>query len=195
MAIGLLALATLSIAVIGDAGIWRGFLDNSLKHKATTTASNLGLEASATLLHDTHRNGHERFRRPVAKPGHTSPYIPPPLRWGAAAATLLLLALAARREPPWVCAILGLCWLPFASDITFYYYASAILFALLATRAPVLTLPYAILIVAWACVGAAFDYVNAYLYGWSSAALVIFAVSALGWFAWRPATSRSPAAP
>ena len=65
--VGILALASLSIAVIGNAGIWQGFLDNSIKHKATTSASNLGLDASTNLLHDTQRDGHERFTNSVKR--------------------------------------------------------------------------------------------------------------------------------
>jgi hypothetical protein len=60
---GILVLGSLSIAVAGDARIGQGFLHNTIKHKATTTASNLGLVALTDLVRDTHRDGRERFRQ------------------------------------------------------------------------------------------------------------------------------------
>ena len=184
VAVGVLALGSVSIAVTGDAGIWQGFLRNTLKHKPATTAANVGLLAATNLLHDTHRDGHERFRQAARDLEREGIGLPKRLLLlGAAGSTLLLLALAARREEPWVCAILGLCWLPFAADISFYYHSGAILFALLAWRAPVLWVPFAILVVWWAGLGLRFDYANLYLHSWSSLALVLFSGSALTWFA------------
>jgi hypothetical protein len=188
--VGVIALVSLSIAVIGNAGNWQGFLDNTRKHKATTAASSLGLASATSLLHDTHRDGYERFRsapEDLKRAGVNRPKQL--LLLGAAATTFLLLGLAVRRQDPWICAILGLGWLPFASDITFYDYSCAILFAPLLWRAPVLTIPYAILVVAWAASGLAFDYTNLYLYSASSVVLLLFALSTLARFA---GSTRSP---
>jgi hypothetical protein len=184
---GTLALGALSLAAAGGAGSWQGFLHNTIKHKAATAGNNVGLAAATNLLHDTHRSGHERFRH-AARDLERDASSPTKrlLLWSAAGSTLLLLGLAARREEPWVCAVLGLCWLPFAADITFYYYSGAILFALLCWRAPVLWIPFAILVVWSASLGLRYDYANLYLHAWSSVALVLFCLSALAWFAIGP---------
>lgn len=181
---GGIACVGLSLPISGGAEAWRGFVDNSLKHKATTAVTNLGFDALTGLFHDSQVEGHERFRASGGDVRAAPVNRPKQLLWlGVAAATLALLARAARREEPWVCAVLGLCWLAFASDVGFYYYSVAILFALLLTRAPGLTLPFALLVVAWAATGVLFDYTDFYLYGWSSVALVIFSLSALSLFA------------
>jgi hypothetical protein len=192
---GVVALVSLSLAVTGETGIWQGFLHNSIKHKATTTAANMGVGSLTNLFHDTHRDGHERFRAAARDLRREGVSLPKRVMWlGIAVATLILLALAARREEPWVCAILGLCWLPFAADVTFYYYSSAILFALLVWRAPVLAIPYAILMVWWAALGLRFDYVNIYLHSWSSLALLLFCLLALTCFAIGPDPASRPRA-
>ena len=184
VAVGLLASVSLSLAAVGGAPVWREFVANTLKHKATTTVTNLGFGAVTGLFHDTQIEGHQRFRTSRAEEENAPANLPKQLLLlGVAAATFALLARAAGREEPWVCAILGLCWLPFAADISFYYYCGAILFALLLGRAPGLTLPYALLVVAWAATGVVFDYTNFHFYGWSSVALAIFCLCALGAFA------------
>jgi hypothetical protein len=194
VSLGVLALGALSIAAAGGAGSWQGFARNTIKHKAATAGANVGLAAATNLFHDTQRTGHERFLRAARDLERDAASLPRQLAWLAAAgSTLVLLGLAARREEPWVCAILGLCWLPFAADISFYYYSGAVLFALLAWRAPVLWIPFAILIVWSAGLGLRFDYTNLYLHAWSSVALVLFCVSALAWIALGPDRARSPA--
>ena len=187
VAVGVLALGALSSALVGSAGIWKGFLDNSIKHRATSASMNIGVESLANLFDDANRDLHDT---PGKQPGQTDvSWSERALLGGAAALTFALLALAVRREDPWVCALLGLCWLPFASGLTFYYYSCAILFALLATRAPVLWLPYALLVASWGSLGLVFDYLKADLYSWSSVALVIYCSSALVCFALGPARS------
>ncbi len=181
VAVGVLAFGSLSSAVIGNIGIWKGFLDNSIKHRATSAGMNIGVDSLTNLFDEQNRKIREtpenENRRADANWSERA------LLGAAAALTFALLVLAARREDPWVCAILGLCWLPFASGITFYYYSGAILFALLSTRAPVLWIPYAILIASWGSLGLAFDYLDTDLFGWSSVALMIYCSSALVCFA------------
>ena len=189
--LGILALGAVSSIAAGGPGSWQGFVHNTIKHKDATAGANVGFASATNLLHDTHRTGHERFLR-AARDQRETPSLPRRLLWlGAAGSTLLLLGLAARREAPWVCAVLGLCWLPFAADISFYYYSGAVLFALLAWRAPILWIPFAILIVWSAGLGLRFDYANLYLHAWSSVGLVLFCVSALAWFAMGPGRARS----
>jgi len=184
VAVGVLALGSLSSLVIGDTGIWKGFLDNSIKHKATTATWTIGLDSLTSSFDEPNRDLHDGRKTPASERRRADVSgSKRALLGGAAALTFALLALAVRREDPWVCAILGLCWLPFASDITFYDYSCAILFALLATRAPVLSIPYAILIASWGFLGLVFTYLDAGLYRWSSVALVIYCASALVCFA------------
>ena len=181
VAAGVLALAALSSALVGDAGIWKGFLDNSVKHRATSASMNIGVESLANLFDEANRDIQDTpggQQRPAEVNG-----LQRALLVSVAAGTFVLLALAVRRQDPWVCAILGLCWLPFASGLTFYYYSGAILFALLSTRAPVLWLPYAFLIASWGSLGLVFDYLKTDLYGWSSVALLIYCSSVLVYFA------------
>jgi hypothetical protein len=182
--LGVLALGALSIAAAGGTGRWQDSLHNTIKHKVSATGNNVGLASATNLLHDTHRSGHERFRRAARDlERQATSSTRRLLLVGAAGSTLLLLGLAARREEPWVCAILGSCWLPFAADITFYYYSGAILFALLCPRAPMLWIPFAVLMVWSAGLGLRYDYANLYLHAWSSVALVGFCLPALVWFA------------
>ena len=70
----------------------------------------------------------------------------------------------------------------------------AILFATLPTRSPVLTIPYATLVACWGLLGLFFEYVDTDLYGWSSAALVLFCASALAWLAFGPEEAQPPGA-
>jgi hypothetical protein len=176
VAVGLLVLGALSSALAGGAGIWRGFLDNSIKHRATADSMNIGLESLANLFDGANREIGEDPRAEVNGSRRA-------LLAGAAVLGCALLALAVRREDPWVCAILGFCWLPFVSGLTFYYYSGAILFALLATRASVLWLPYALLVASWGSLGLAFDYLNTDLYAWSTLALALYCSCALVFFA------------
>jgi hypothetical protein len=181
VAVGVIALGALSSAMVGDVGIWKGFLDNSIKHRATSASMNIGVESLKNLFDDANRDLYETPGSQQQKAEASGPERA--LSAGAAVLAFGVLALAVRREDPWVCAILGLCWLPFASGLTFYYYSCAILFALLSTRAPVLTLPYALLIASWGSLGLAFDYLKTDLYAWSSLVLVVYCSSALICFA------------
>jgi hypothetical protein len=192
VAVGVLALGALSSAVVGNFGIWRGFVDNSIKHKATTSTWNIGVGSLTNLFDEPKSEVHDGGKAPDDEHRRADGRWPKRALLAAAAAlTFALLALAARREDPWVSAVLGLCWLPFASDLTFYYYSCAILFALLSTRAPVLSIPYAILIASWGSLGLVFTYLDVDLYSWSSVALVIYCSSALVCFAMGLAPSGS----
>jgi len=179
-----LVLVLLSIPAGGGVDIWRGFVNNTVKHTGTSGAQNLGFDALTLPLYrdpaaaplDFRTSDHRRAR----VQGSTTHML---VRVIVGLVSFGLVAWAVRREPPWVCALLGLAWMGFVLDITNYYWAGAVLFAPLCLRARVLLLPYALLLFVWSVVGVAFDYERIAMYGWSSAALLVFAGSALSAFA------------
>jgi len=132
----------LSIAVPGrnSTGLWSNFARNSSKHLATPLTNNLGLRA-LIFFHplepwkdDPAAKGHENqlWRDERAKVVSA--------RWPLYAlvllASLALLAWVFLREEIWISAILGVAFVPFAVDLTCYYFVFLLLLGLLWTRSP-----------------------------------------------------------
>lgn len=121
----------------GGAETYRAFLANTRKHQATPLTNHMGLR---TVL----------AYRPSEVGRHlaTGPATDPWLRWKEArlaawrqarpAAALLALAALAllgraalRRQAPWISLALAVLWIPFAVELTSYYYAFLLIPALL----------------------------------------------------------------
>jgi hypothetical protein len=136
---GLLAAAAilpLSAAAVGGMGAWVEFIHNSRVHLATPLKNHVGL---ATLLaYDpatvdrlvTGSDAIERYQtwsdaRHVRFSEHVWMYR------GIVFAFLLLLTFAVRDQPLWVAAILGVGLIPIAFELTNYYYAILLGYALL----------------------------------------------------------------
>lgn len=117
------------------------------------------------------------------------------VRVGVGLFGFVLLVLAVRREPAWVCAILGFAWMGFVLDISNYYYCGMALFGLLGRSAPPLTVPHAAFGIVWSGLGLVFHDDEPAMYAVASVALLAFSTSVLGWFAFRAASGPEGASP
>lgn len=135
-----LGLAVLGAAAGGGAGVWTAFARNSLKHAASPITNRMGL---ATLVaHDPEHS----IRAQVASPPDSRPVLGWaegraralasrwPLFLGAAGALAATVLWAARRQPPWVAAVLGTALIPAAGELACYYYSFLLLWGLLTER-------------------------------------------------------------
>jgi hypothetical protein len=132
-------LVGLSLGVNGGSGVYRQFLANTVKHKATPLTNHLGLRTVASY-------------RPaeIGRRLHAESAPEPWARWKearlaawarsrgvAAAVALLALALVARgavrHRELWIGAALGAAFIPFAVELTSYYFAFLVVPALLFT--------------------------------------------------------------
>ena len=117
-----------SFGAAGGPGAYRAFLANTRKHQATPLTNHMGLR---TVM--AYRPA-ETGRRLITT--DTDPWLrwkearltawqqARPLAVLLAAAALFLLGRAASRHPaPWIAAALGTLWIPFAVELTSYYYA------------------------------------------------------------------------
>lgn len=125
-----------SFAVTGGPGAWRAFLANTRKHQATPLTNHMGLRTVVAY------RPAEVGRRLITT--ETDPWLrwkearlaaweeARPLALLLAAAALLALGRAASRHPePWIAAALGTLFIPFAVELTSYYYAFILVPALL----------------------------------------------------------------
>ena len=132
-----------SLAVVGGLDGYRAFLANTRKHQATPLTNHMGLK-TVVSYRPSEVGRHLVGEAPTAA-------ADPWLRWKSArlaawrqarpaalvlaAAALVLLGRAARRRPePWIAAALGVLFLPFAVELTSYYYAFLLVPALLWTE-------------------------------------------------------------
>ncbi|MBW1684320.1 MAG: hypothetical protein JRS35_04585 [Deltaproteobacteria bacterium] len=141
---GLLALATvlpLSALDSGGFGAWLQFAENSRVLLDTPLRNHVGLrtvlsydhEASSRFTRDT------RLADPYArwKRAREEAFASHRLLFGAlVAGFVLLLAAAVRGQPEWVAVVLGAGLVPVAAELTCYYSAILVVFALLWRRHP-----------------------------------------------------------
>mgnify|MGYP001563247960 CR=1 FL=1 len=116
---------------------WRQFLGNTEKHSRTPLTNNMGLMTALTFrpaeigraLHD------ERAREPWARWKQARLASRERMRWphrALALGTLIAVALAVRRHHElWVTLALSAAWIPFALEMTSYYFAFLVVPALL----------------------------------------------------------------
>jgi hypothetical protein len=137
----LLALAlVLPAAALSGGGpsAWLGFVRNS-RVDSQPSPNNMGLPTliafeSSTLLRNFWQEDVARPAREWSEARRETLARRAPL-WAAAVAAWLVLAVgAARRQPDWVAAILGLGFVVFAFQLSCYYYAFMLLFGLLWPR-------------------------------------------------------------
>ena len=137
----LLALAiVLPAAAVGGGGpsAWLGFVANS-RVDSQPSPNNMGLPTllsyeGATSLHALQLEEHARPARVWSEARRHTLARRLPL-WAALVGAWLVLAVgAARRQPDWVAAILGLGFVVFAFQLSCYYYAFMLLFGLLWPR-------------------------------------------------------------
>lgn len=139
LALAIAILVPASLAVTGGFDAYRGFVANTRKHQSTPLTNNMGLRTVVTyrpsevgrVLHrDAADDPWGLWKAARLASWEES-------RWVAgavAAAMLLLVARAARRfREPWIALALAAAWIPFAVEMTSYYYAFLIVPALLWT--------------------------------------------------------------
>ena len=129
----------LSFVTYGGVDPWFEFVDNSRLHLATPLKNNVGLptllafdpaSVDRRLKGGNEVKRYERWRDARKARLEEREWI----RWTALIAYLALLALAVRTEPEWVAAVLGIGAIPFAFELTNYYYAILLGFGLLSVR-------------------------------------------------------------
>jgi hypothetical protein len=175
-------LGALSLAGAGDPQAWQEFARNTRKHFGVTAVNTMGVAA----LTD--------WRAALAAPGSPEAEATTPdaqairrLRLATALLVAPLLLLALRRQPDWVAAILASAWIPFVTDLGSYYYAYLATFGFLAGVRSDVGLALALLSVALAAVGVAYDGEQVRgAFVWSSAAVVAFCVAVPLLLALRP---------
>ena len=172
-AAGLVSLMILSTVTGSGVGVWPEFARNTLKHRETVQLQNIGARALVAHIDQPQIRESPRVRiRDVE-----ASYDRPAREILVIALTVLflpLLLLAVRDEPDWVAAILGLTWLPFATDINNYYWSVTLLCGLLAILKPVVGLGFAALMLAFSGLGIAYPHSGLGLYTWASLALLLF---------------------
>jgi len=132
-----LVLATLtSMAVAGQAGIWGDFVRNSRVHLSTPLTNNVGLQTLLSYRHDVRaqRTHRPEMQDPFAQWKLDRQRVFEGRRFlfvGLLAAFALILGRVAERQEDWVALILGIGLIPFATEITCYYYSVLLGFGLL----------------------------------------------------------------
>jgi hypothetical protein len=129
-------LVSLSLAVSGGLSGWQAFARNTAKHKETPLTNNMGLrtavswrpsEVARILKDDRLTDPWEKWKMARVRSFQAAK----PLYAVLLIAFLVLLAFAARHAEPWVAACLGVTLIPFAIELTSYYYAFLLGVALL----------------------------------------------------------------
>jgi hypothetical protein len=135
-----LAFTGLSLAVSGPTS-WSEFATNARTHLATPLANHVGLRT--VLSHDPAMRSAEA--RDPALPDPMQPWKQARRErfasqalffWVLVAGFGALVARAAAGAPGWVGAVLGVAWLPVASELTGYYWCVLAALALLGVRHP-----------------------------------------------------------
>lgn len=132
-------LVPLSLVVNGGSGAYREFFANTAKHQATPLTNHMGLRTVVSFRPDEigRRLHAESAPEPWARWKQARLAAWSRTRSWAAAIALLALALVARaavrHREPWIAAALGAAFIPFAVELTSYYYAFLIVPALLWT--------------------------------------------------------------
>jgi hypothetical protein len=139
------AAALLLLTIVSAGGFaaaqtaWSGFLDNSEKHAVTFATNQMGLKT--VIAYEYATRGSSSRSSWVDVPWDT--WIAArrrvfserePLFWILVVGFMVLLAAAVRRQQLWVAMVLGVGLLPVAWELTCYYYAFLLVFALLWTE-------------------------------------------------------------
>lgn len=128
-----------SLAVTGGPQVYRQFLANTVKHQRTPLTNHMGLRTVVSFRPDEigRRLHSETAPEPWARWKEARLAAWAESRWMAAAIALAALALVAagavRHRELWIGAALGAAFIPFAVELTSYYYAFLIVPALLWT--------------------------------------------------------------
>jgi hypothetical protein len=141
---GLLALATLlplSALHSGGFGAWLQFAENSRVLLDTPLRNNVGLRTVLSYDHEARSRAtrDNRLADPYApwKKARQEAFARHRFLFGAlATGFVLLLAAAVSKQPEWVAVVLGVGLVPVASELTCYYLAILVAFALLWSRHP-----------------------------------------------------------
>ncbi len=139
LALAVAILAPVSLAATGGLDAYRGFVTNTRKHQSTPLTNNMGLrtvvsyrpaEVGRVLHREAANDPWELWKAARIAAWDES-------RWFAglvSAGALLLVARAARRaREPWMALAFGAAWIPFAVEMTSYYYAFLLVPSLLWT--------------------------------------------------------------
>ena len=132
-------LVPVSLAVGGGPAAYREFFANTVKHQATPLTNHMGLRTVVSFRPDEigRRLHAETAPEPWARWKEARLAAWSRSRGWAAAIALIALALVARaairHREPWIAAALGAAFIPFAVELTSYYFAFLIVPALLWT--------------------------------------------------------------
>jgi len=145
-AVGGLAAAALLLpaaAVSMGAGAWLDFAENSRTLLASPVRNQMGLRSF--LAWHPQRTARDLFDHSLEDPyqrwkdARLATFAERrPVFFILAAGFVALLALAVQRQPLWVAAVLGVGLIPVTTELTGYYSAILVVFALLWSRAPVI---------------------------------------------------------
>ena len=134
----LLALSFIVVGkgVGGGVEAWEGFVANSRKHLSTPLTNNMGLKTVLSFSPSTRSTviGEYWLDTPWdtwAEARHRVFEQREPLYWLLLAAFIAVLALLVADQEDWVALVLGTALVPVATELTCYYYAVFVLFALL----------------------------------------------------------------
>ncbi len=194
--LGLSVLLPLSAVGTGGPGSWLAFAENSRVLLDTPLRNDLGLRTVLSYHPDNRA-------RDVVDRRLSDPYEPwkqrreaafaarRPLFVALVAGYLVLLALAVRGQPDWVAVVLAAGLVPIATELTCYYSAVLVVFALLWERQPAVGLALvALSALGWGLVEG-FHFFDE-IFTWLSLATVAFVVFATA-CVWRGAERPSPA--
>jgi hypothetical protein len=171
--IGFVLLVALSFATAGRTTVWTEFMQNTSKHRETPKVQDMGMRALVAHMDQGELLEQERVSIVVLK----ASYARPERRLVVIALSVFFLPLllaAVAGEEDWVAAILGITWLPFISDITNYYWAVLLVFALLLVRKEIVGLGFAALTVPFAALGLMYGELGLGMPTWGSLAMILF---------------------
>ncbi|MEW6746186.1 MAG: hypothetical protein AB1486_25885 [Planctomycetota bacterium] len=159
--------------------VWREFQENCRLHLQTPSMNTVGL---VSLLSTQGRDvwkelpatveGRERERL-WTRARETNYASWRWLHWAAGALLTLLVLRATRDQPPWAAAILGVGLIPVVADLSCYYYAILLLFAMLVAAGRAIAVMLCGLAAATSLVVACVEYSEA-TYGLMSGGLLVF---------------------
>jgi len=176
-ALCLVTLVPLSLALGGGTAAWTGFARNIALHTEVPTLNAVGL---GTLLSWDSDSSLARLEETAADPGRAWKDARTeraarqwPLRAGIALALLVATLWAARRQPTWSAAILGVGLIPALLDPSSYYTGIFLAYGLLSIRRPAIGATLlALSAFGWLAVGGDRDMEQAF--AWISAAMLAF---------------------
>jgi hypothetical protein len=161
---------------------WSEFVQNTAKHGRTPQIQNMGLTSLVIHVDQPGLQALERVPLMTLSASYEKPERIVIARV-LAVLFLLLLALAVAREKEWVAAILGLMWLPFVKDVSNYYWAFLLLFALLSVRKREVGIAFAPVMVLFGVLGFMHPYTSIAMFTWGSVTAVVYFVFVAALFA------------